>query len=323
MTATQRACRVLKLSPERVFRRAGLPTDSLSHEGRGLTARQFFDLWNAELSEANREDAALYLARSTARGAPTSTTLAFSCSADLETAFKRLSIFKPLVFPLHLDIEETDTGFSLSLKPVDPDVPIPETFAAFEIYYLVALARNCTNEKIVPLSVKIPGALMNRANAEQYLEVTVQEGRYAQLQLSAKDLRLPLISVNEEMWEEFEPGLYQRLLDRDRNSAMSMRVRRALIQLLPSGHASADAVCKHLHISKRSLYRYLRSEGETFQSVLDATRSELSLNYLSNNDLSIDEISYLLAFRDPNSFYRAFRGWTGMTPMEARSRRIQ
>jgi len=42
------------------------------------------------------------------------------------------------------------------------------------------------------------------------------------------------------------------------------------------------------------------------------------MNYLLRGELSVEEISHLLAYREPNSFYRAFRGWTGMTPVQAR-----
>lgn len=40
--------------------------------------------------------------------------------------------------------------------------------------------------------------------------------------------------------------------------------------------------------------------------------------YLRERQLSAEETSQLLAYRDPNSFYRAFRDWTGVTPAEAR-----
>ena len=99
---------------------------------------------------------------------------------------------------------------------------------------------------------------------------------------------------------------------------MTARVKSALLELLPSGHSSVEAVCDRLHVSKRSLQRHLKNESQSFQTILDSTRSELSLHYLSSSDLRIEEISYLLAYRDPNSFYRAFHGWTGMTPTEAR-----
>jgi AraC-like DNA-binding protein len=35
-------------------------------------------------------------------------------------------------------------------------------------------------------------------------------------------------------------------------------------------------------------------------------------------ELSISEISHLLAYREPNSFFRAFQGWTGRTPQQVR-----
>ena len=35
--------------------------------------------------------------------------------------------------------------------------------------------------------------------------------------------------------------------------------------------------------------------------------------------LTNDEISYLLAYRDPNSSFRSFRRWTGQTPNEFRA----
>ena len=45
----------------------------------------------------------------------------------------------------------------------------------------------------------------------------------------------------------------------------------------------------------------------------------MALVYLREQKLSTEETSFLLAYRDPNSFYRAFSDWTGMTPAEARA----
>ncbi|MEL6104079.1 MAG: AraC family transcriptional regulator, partial [Pseudomonadota bacterium] len=34
----------------------------------------------------------------------------------------------------------------------------------------------------------------------------------------------------------------------------------------------------------------------------------------TNTNFSAAEVSFLLGFEDPNSFFRAFRRWTDMTP---------
>jgi AraC-like DNA-binding protein len=39
---------------------------------------------------------------------------------------------------------------------------------------------------------------------------------------------------------------------------------------------------------------------------------------LQNTNLPTAEIAFLLGFEEPNSFFRAFRSWTGMTPEQFR-----
>ena len=96
-------------------------------------------------------------------------------------------------------------------------------------------------------------------------------------------------------------------------------MRQALVDGLPGGQVTADQIARHLAMSKRSLQRRLNEEGVSFKDVLEDTRRALSLNYLLNTDMSMQEIAYLLGFRDPSSFFRAFRGWTGKTPQSLRN----
>ena len=93
---------------------------------------------------------------------------------------------------------------------------------------------------------------------------------------------------------------------------------RTLSEMLPAGEATVDAAARRMRLSTRSLQRYLREDGTTFQKVLDSTRAELARTYLTSTELNVAEISYLLAYRDPNSFYRAFNAWTGQTPQSVR-----
>ena len=79
------------------------------------------------------------------------------------------------------------------------------------------------------------------------------------------------------------------------------------------------AVTTHLAVSSRTLQRQLRLEGTTFQAVLASTREDLARHYLSHGAMRAAEIAYLLGYDDTNSFYRAFRSWTGTTPETLRA----
>ena len=88
------------------------------------------------------------------------------------------------------------------------------------------------------------------------------------------------------------------------------RVRNALLELLPSGRGSIEDVARQLAMSRRTLQRRLQGEGTSFQIVLNGLREELANHYLQNSTMSGAEISYLLGFSDPNSFFRAFHAWS-------------
>jgi AraC-like DNA-binding protein len=120
-------------------------------------------------------------------------------------------------------------------------------------------------------------------------------------------------------WQFFQPELQKRLSELDKSAATADRVQEALLELLPSGQASIDPVSQRLGTSTRSLQRRLKQEGQSFQTLLNSTREGLARHYLRTSDISGAEISFLLGFEDPNSFYRAFRDWTGETPERVRT----
>ena len=101
---------------------------------------------------------------------------------------------------------------------------------------------------------------------------------------------------------------------------MTQQVRRALPDALRSDDAQVEAVAKQLGLAVRSLQRRLKDEGTAFQTVREDVRRALSQRYLDEG-LATPEISFLLGFSDPSAFSRAFKRWTGLTPVEGRAQR--
>ncbi len=316
--ATRKACAALKISPDKVLRRVGLPLDSFRDEEARITATEHYAIWHAIAAEAKRPGLPLSLGKAQAHVPYNVAVYAFSCSPNMEMGADRLALFKPLVGPIGLKVEKSPSTFSITFTSSDPDAPLPSGLGAFEVAYFIELVRIFTAEHVVPVAVNLTAPIDLQSEYDAHLGVAARFSNATKIVFSREDAQLPFVSANAELWAGFQETLTARLLERDRDALMSTRVKKALLEILPSGRSSVEDVCDRLHVSKRSLQRHLKTEGQTFQAILDATRSELSMQYLAKDDISVEEISYLLAFRDPNSFYRAFRNWTGMTPMEAR-----
>ena len=311
---------ILNLSPTRILARLGLPPDYLDTEAKGVDDRTFFAAWRAFEAEYNGPNMPLAVGSGSARGPVHPALLAFAASPDLRTGFSRLAIFKPLVAPVALQIEDHDTGFSVTTGAQDGAGPMPGALAAAEIIFFLDFARAFTAQHVIPLAAEIPQITYATDAYRDWVGTDLRGGPATKLTFSHADGRLPLITADTEFYNLLEREvLVPRLPHAEPQPVMTERVRKALIELLPSGTASAEAICARLGVSKRSLQRRLREEGVSYANILEETRTSLALSYLRNDQLSAEEISYLLAYRDPNSFYRAFQSWTGMTPAQARA----
>lgn len=97
------------------------------------------------------------------------------------------------------------------------------------------------------------------------------------------------------------------------------RVRELIELLLPTGRCSVGQVARSLGIDRRTVHRRLADEGETFSSVLDATRADLAVRMVGSGRHSLTEVSDLLSFSAPSNFSRWFRNRFGCSPSRWRA----
>src|ERR1041385_4135890 len=100
---------------------------------------------------------------------------------------------------------------------------------------------------------------------------------------------------------------------------LSAAVRRLIETEIPAGNPTADSVASTLHMSRRTMSRRLELERTTFQAELDAVRRRLALEHMRDPRLSLAEIAFLTGFSHVESFHRAFKRWTGRTPLAYRA----
>lgn len=299
----------LGLDPARILRRARLPPGLLGLSRPGVTADVFFRLWAALMAEADDPALPLRLGEMAADAeflAPACRALIYS--PDLATALDRLALFKQAAMPVWLQIRPGPSHLAVSIAPIDR-LQLPPGFALTHFAWLLALIRRLLGDDAAALWTMLP-------DPPPTLPAAFGEVRRGapMLALPLDLARRPIPSRDDAAWAWTEAEL-----KRDLAMPLAARVRAVLRENLPAGEARAQAVAADLCLSPRTMQRQLAAEGTSYQALLDEVRAAMAQDYLARTDLSAAEIAYLLAYRDPSSFYRAFQGWTGTTPGRMRS----
>lgn len=310
----------LKIGVQDVLRHAQLPLDLFSRKPITMTGEEYFRFWKG-LAFVTQHDPTFSLRMVQAISTETVSPALFVafCSDDLNTALHRIAKYKPLVGPLRMTVDQSKNQTQITFSGALPDDRVPENLIIMELAFWVHAARMATRTLIIPKSVHMMFEPPARDAHEAFFGSPIILSEFNGLAFEATDAAKPFLTTNHAMWSILQPELNRRLQDLTKESSFKERVRACLVEILASGrHSMADVAAK-LAMSSRTLHRRLKEEDTTFQGVLDELREELTRHYLCVSDYSSTEIAFLLGYEETNSFYRAFRTWTGNTPEEIRS----
>lgn len=84
----------------------------------------------------------------------------------------------------------------------------------------------------------------------------------------------------------------------------------------PLDFPSIEQLAARLNTSSSSLRRQLRSEATTYQRIKDDIRRDTALRRLAEERLPIYSVAQSVGFSESSAFIRAFKGWTGKTPLQ-------
>jgi len=85
---------------------------------------------------------------------------------------------------------------------------------------------------------------------------------------------------------------------------------------LPSGIPGIVKIGEKLGMSNRTLTRRLHENRVTFRDLIQRTQERIAKNLLNNTDRSMAEIAFETGFSEQSAFNRAFKRWTGQSPVE-------
>jgi AraC-like DNA-binding protein len=131
-------------------------------------------------------------------------------------------------------------------------------------------------------------------------------------------LELPLPSADPNLHAVLVPVADETLGKMAEARTVTSDVRRIIHERLQLGAPEIADVASELAMSMRTLARRLENEGTTFRDLVDDVRRQLAVDNVGNRDIGFSELSYRLGFSHVAAFHRAFRRWTGQTPLTYR-----
>lgn len=249
---------------------------------------------------------------------------AIVASRDLRQAFETLSLYGDLrIEALRYELQRVPGGAVLHVREkIDladlRDVALDVAFAA-----LLKLV-----ESVVPVGLERVVIALPRAQpawAERYRRVFPGKLRFnaPHMSITLDDALLDTPSLTADA-ADFDAAC--RECTRAQSHALAaaaasicMQVQ-ALLNSRPDHYPQLDEVAAQLQTSPRTLMRKLKSEGSSYQSLLDEHRKARALWYLQHTRMSVEEIAAQLGYADTSNFSRTFRRWFGTTAVEMRGR---
>lgn len=302
------------ISAEDALRRTGLPMAILHQETSRLTVAEYFALAEAVDGLTGDPLLALKIGQAVTPEAFAPPVFAALCSSTLVSASARLAKHKRLMAPVAMTSDETADGLVVRWTWDDPTVQAPRFLMALDLAFLIQLARIATRERVEPLQVSCPVELEPSDAYLDFLGIRPTLGEAMSVTFSHADAHRPFLTASDALWTSFEPELQRRTSKLEIEQTMTDRTGSILLECLPSGEATLQQTARRLGVSARTLQRRLTDEGTTFRSIVQTTREKLARHYLANTTLPYREISFLLGFDEPSSFFRAFHDWSGQTP---------
>lgn len=314
--------RTYDCDPEPLFREAELDMGLLSNPATRYPGNRVQHLWQLAV-EASGDPCFGFVAGEQVQPAVLhGLGFAWLASDTLRDALTRLVRYSRLISTAaNMHLQDTDSSLDLVLLPPKGVKVVASAFQDAGMSGFLRMCRLTAGDEIDPVqvSLKQPRPACALKLQTYFRAPIIYEAENNILSFSKQRVDATLTHANPELARINDQAVVDYLARFDRDS-LTMQVRSRIIERLHDGTPNQQTIAHSLNVSLRSLQRKLNKEETNFKALLESTRRELALLYIRETHRSLGEITYLLGFSEPSNFTRAFKRWTGVSPIEYRDK---
>ena len=185
---------------------------------------------------------------------------------------------------------------------------------------MAGIISEVTGKELHPVNVCFKHTVIDTKPFTDYFKCPVGFGQDKNaLQYKNSAIDIPTIKADK--------SIHQFLVDRMNEEQkgvhananhMLSEIHKLIEESLPSGIPSIIQVAEHLNMSARTLKRRLAEKDLTFRDLVQKIQQEVCIYLLRNSAQSVGEIAFQTGFSEQSAFNRAFKRWTGQSPLDYR-----
>ena len=244
---------------------------------------------------------------------------AWLVSANLRQAMGRIDRYIHAVTEgLETKLEDTPAGLRLSFYIVDGIEVRPQQHTLI-IAVIMYMCRFNYGDELVATRIDLarpapedPSEILN------YFRIAVNfDAPVDSITIARADADRMLSSANKQIALMHDESLMRYLVEIKKGDIVQ-QVKSIILDNLPDGQVTDKLVASELNLSERSMQRRLKEHKTTFRALLDGVREMVAKQYIENPVNRMSDIAFLIGFSEQSAFSRAFKKWTGKTPVQYR-----
>jgi len=245
---------------------------------------------------------------------------AWLASSTLRRALNRAERYIHVVTEdLNFELSDTPAGLKIRANLDNSIFTLPQHHDLI-IIILMHMCRFNFGDNLVATQVNV--AHPKPACSEKiidYFRTDIQfDADQTSFTLARADVDTVLCSANKPIALMHDEILMKYLIDIKQGDIVQ-QVKSIILENLPDGSVTDKLVAEQLNLSERSLQRRLKEHKTSFRFILESVREMVAKQYIQNPINRMSDIAFLLGFSEQSAFSRAFKKWTGKSPVEYRN----
>jgi AraC-like DNA-binding protein len=220
-----------------------------------------------------------------------------------------------------IEFEESGPHVKLRFRERDPALRGQRQKSEYFAAFIVRACRDITRRRVSPVRVEFMHARPNvRIDYEAHLGCPVRfRTDWDAVVFEPETMQLEARSPDDKLLKILEMASRKIIGPTPKKEDIVHDVRSLIGKGLSHGAVHIDSVAAELNMSSKTLERRLSERGESFSALNDAIRQDIAKQCLRETDLRLEEIVFMVGYTDPATLVRAFKRWTGKTPMAFRA----